>query len=351
MIISFKPTGRATWRWVSVGAASAAALTALVFSAVPAAAEDAAKPTPWYDKVTVKGYLQLDAVFPQGNAVSGAYSNFRIRRARPTVQVQLDPLTKAQIQIDAGSGKAGSGTSTVIVTDTFAERTLPGLGLVRFGQYLVPFGVEVYEDNAALRLPLELSFAAESVALAERDIGLTLQSSANPADKTHWAVSFVNGQGFRSADSNPNKTWVGRVAHDLSPSVRAGVSGIIGSYQAADDRDYDRHVLAAELQVKPCPYAQVSGEFYNVRFINSTTSKTPVPVRYNGGYIMVEGNISSLKSTPFIRYQRTYGDMDYRSFDIGWRYQYTPMQRVSVEYDFVQGHQRDSFGARWQVNF
>ncbi|MBM3496644.1 MAG: hypothetical protein FJX72_20335, partial [Armatimonadetes bacterium] len=145
----------------------------------PSAGADEAKdpPKPWYEKVTVKGYLQLDAVFPQGNAVLGSYSNLRIRRARPTITAQLDPLTKAQIQVDAGSGKAGSGVSTVIVTDTFAERTVPGFGLVRFGQYLVPFGSEVYEDNAALRLPMEISFAAESVALAERDIGMTVQSS------------------------------------------------------------------------------------------------------------------------------------------------------------------------------
>lgn len=333
-------------RSLAVTVVSTAALSAM------ALADDASKAQkPWYEKVTVKGYMQLDAVFPQGNAVAGNYSNLRIRRARPTIAVQLDELTKAQIQIDAGSGKIGSGAANAFVAHTFAERTLPGLGSIRFGQYIVPFGCEVFEDNAALRLPLELSFAAESVALAEHDIGATLQSSPNPADPTHWALSFVNGQGFRNADSNANKTWIGRIAHDITPSVRAGVSGIVGTYRAADDRDYDRHALAAELQVKPCPYAQVSGEFYNVRFINSTTSKTPVAVRYNGGYLMLEARIDQLKSTPFIRYQRTYGDLDYRSIDIGWRYQFTPMQRVTVEYDFVQGHQRDSFGARWQVNF
>ena len=315
-------------------------------------AEDAPKAQkPWYEKVTIKGYLQLDAVFPQGNAVSGKYSNLRIRRARPTIVVQLDELTKAQIQIDAGSGKAGSGTSNAFVANTFAERTLPGLGSIRFGQYVVPFGCEVFEDHAALRLPLELSFAAESVALSEQDIGASLQSSPNPADRTHWALSFVNGQGFRNADNNANKTWIGRIAHDLTPNIRAGISGILGTYRAADIHDYDRHALAAELHVKPFANARVSGEFYNVRFINSTTSKTPAPVRYNGGYLMIEPRIESLKSTPFVRYQRTYGDLDYRSIDLGWRYQFTPQQHLTLEYDIVEGHQRDSFGARWQVNF
>lgn len=323
----------------------------LVIAAGPVYAQSGDKPTQWYDRVTVKGYVQLDAVFPQGNAVQGPYSNFRIRRARPTIVAQIDPLTRVQLQVDAGSGKVGSGQSNVVVTDTFAERTFPGFGLVRFGQYLLPFGSEVYEDNAAIRSPLELSFAGESMALAERDIGVTIQSSPNPTDKTHWAVAFMNGQGFRTADANSNKTWIARVAHNLTPEVRVGVSGILGTYVAADKKEYDRHVLGGELHLDAGTLGKVVGEFYNVRFINSTTSTTPVPVRYNGGYLMWEGNIPSLKSIPFIRYQRTYGDLSYRSFDIGWRYQYSSTQRLTAEYDFVKGRQRDMFGVRWQLGF
>jgi len=328
-----------------------AAIVAVGLGGSKATSAEETKPRPWYDTITLKGYIQLDAVFPEGNAVTGSYSNFRIRRARPTLTAMLDPLTRVQVQVDAGSGKAGSGQSSVVVTDTFAERAIPGFGLVRFGQYVLPFGSEVYEDNAALRSPLELSYAAESVVLSERDIGLTIQSSPNPADRTHWALAFVNGQGFRSADSNANKTWVVRVAHDVAPAVRVGVSGILGSYTAADSKDYDRHVLAGELHVKTGSVGKVSGEFYNVRFINSTSSTSPKPVRYNGGYLLLEGNVRSLHSFPFIRYQRTYGDLDYRSIDAGWRYQYTATQRVIAEYDFVQGDARDSFGLRWQLSF
>ncbi|MBM3495957.1 MAG: hypothetical protein FJX72_16780 [Armatimonadetes bacterium] len=66
---------------------------------------------------------------------------------------------------------------------------------------------------------------------------------------------------------------------------------------------------------------------------------------------MLEGNLASAQSAPFIRYQRAYGDLNYRSFDFGWRYQYTPTQRVTVEYDVVQGYQRDMLAARWQLGF
>lgn len=335
---------RTTLLWATAFFAAVAASAAL-------AGEAAEQKKPWYETITVKGYVQLDAIFPEGQAVQGPYSNFRIRRARPTVTANLDPLTKVQIQVDAGSGKAGSGQSTVVVTDTFAERALPGFGLVRFGQYLLPFGSEVYEDNAALRSPLELSFTADSIALAERDIGITVQSSPSPTDNTHWAVSFLNGQGFRSSDANSNKTLVGRVAHSLSPEVRLGISGIYGKYTAADRKEYDRHVLGVELHVKASTYGKLTGEFYNVRFIDSTTSATPRKARFNGGYLLLEGNLESLRSTPFVRYQRTYGDLDYRSIDVGWRYQYSPTQRLTVEYDIVKGHARDFFGVRWQLGF
>ncbi len=336
---------------IQIAARSILGLVAVFVGTTVAYAADAPAAKPWYERITVKGYVQVDAIFPQGNAVQGPYSNFRIRRARPTIIAPLDDLTRVQVQVDAGSGKAGSGQSTVIVTDTFAERSIQGLGLVRVGQYLLPFGSEIYEDNAALRSPLELSFAAESIALAERDIGITLQSSPNPADRTHWAVAVFNGQGFRSADGNANKTIVGRIAQDLCPEVRVGVSGILGSYTAVDKKEYDRHVLGVELHAKTGSAGKLTGEFYNARFVNSTTSATPSAARFNGGYLLFEGNVPSLKSFPFVRYQRTYGDIEYRSIDIGWRYQYSPNQRLVAEYDFVKGHQRDSFGVRWQLGF
>ena len=82
-----------------------AAIVAVGLGGSKATSAEETKPRPWYDTITLKGYIQLDAVFPEGNAVTGSYSNFRIRRARPTLTAMLDPLTRVQVQVDAGSGR------------------------------------------------------------------------------------------------------------------------------------------------------------------------------------------------------------------------------------------------------
>lgn len=325
---------------------------ALPLLTTPALAADAAeKPVSWYDRIVVKGFLQLDATFPEGKSAVGGYSNLRLRRARPTIIGTIDPLTKLQLQIEAGSGKAGSGASNVILMDTYAERLVPGLGVVRFGQFALPFGIETAEDTAARRSPLELSFAMDRVAINERDIGVSVQSSANAAADTHWAVALFNGQGVRTADANANKTLAGRIAQSIGPSVRVGVSGLLGTYVATDKNEYDRHVLGFEVQVRSRALGRFSGEFCTAKFIDSLTAAKPAKVDYHGGYLMYEARIADPKSTPFIRYQRTYGDLDYRSVDLGFRYDYAPNQRLTAEYDIVRGADQNAFGLRWQLGF
>ncbi|MCX6362122.1 MAG: hypothetical protein NT029_20195 [Armatimonadetes bacterium] len=129
---------------------AAAALTAFASTAF-GLAPDAPKPVKWYETVTVSGWVQLDAIFPEGGATIDKQSNFRVRRARPTITAQVDPATRVQIQLDAGTGKTGSGNATATVCDTFAERKVADAGYVLFGQYVLPYGAEIWEDNASVR--------------------------------------------------------------------------------------------------------------------------------------------------------------------------------------------------------
>jgi hypothetical protein len=329
------------------------ALASFLAAPEPAHADDAQaqKPKPWYEKVIVKGWAQFDATFPEGRSTVGNVSNLRVRRARPTIQARLDPCTMVQFQMDLSTGKAGSGASNATIVDTFVERIIPKIAIVRFGQELLPFGYEVHEDNAALRSPLELSFAAESIALAERDIGLTLHADTPEDSLFHWEIGVYNGQGFRSADSNANKTIVGRIAHGPYKWLQFGVSGMTGTFRdGRTGKDHDREVLAGELQLRFSKPLKISGEIYNARFVDSVAAPTK-QARFTGGYLMWEGWVGPLNSIPFVRYQRTYGDLEYQSWDIGWRWQYAPNQRVTVQYDIVKGHSNNSFGARWQVGF
>lgn len=302
--------------------------------------------TNWADRITLKGFIQFDAIFPEGNSTNGSISNFRIRRARPTMVVAVDPLTKVQVQIDVGSGKCGTGNATTNVTDTFVERLVPGKGVFQAGQSIIPFGREVKDDNAAIRTPLELSYVGERLALAERDLGVHFRSEGKSA--TNWQVGVYNGQGWRSADSNPNKTVIARVTSKVCSQATVGLSAMTGTYRSGT-ANYDREALGFDIAAKISPALTVTGEIYNARFVGDTAA--PVPARFTGGYLLFENHQPTIKSTPFVRYQRCYGGLDYRSIDLGWRYDLDKGQRITVEYDVAEGAQRDWFGTRWQVNF
>lgn len=302
--------------------------------------------TNWADRITLKGFIQFDAIFPEGNSTNGSISNFRIRRARPTMVIAVDPLTKVQVQVDVGSGKCGTGNATTNVTDTFIERQIPGRGILQAGQSLIPFGREVKDDNAAIRTPLELSYVGERLALAERDLGVHFRSDGKSA--TNWQIGVYNGQGWRSADSNPNKTVMARVTSKVCSQATLGLSAMTGTYRAGTV-NYDREALGVDVAVNVTPAVTLTGELYNARFVGDTTA--PVPARFTGGYLLIENHQPSIKSTPFVRYQRCYGGLDYRSVDFGWKYDLDKGQRITAEYDLVEGHQRDWFGTRWQVNF
>jgi hypothetical protein len=335
-------------------------------SAAPAATDtkqmsaQPAQPAPkkWYDTITFKGYMQLDAIFPEGQAQASAgnVSNIRVRRGRPTFVAQLDPQNSIQVQFDVSTGAGNSkGTSrqNATVIATFADHVFSKYCYARFGQMLLPFGHEVHEDNAGVRSPLELSYAASSIALGEFDAGIMLGSQIPEDQPIHWEFGFFDGQGMSTADANPNKVFIGRLALRPNPIVRFGVNAMVGKYTDTSKTGgltYNRDVLAGEVAVHPSKALQLSSEVYNVLFVDSPTAPTKTS-RFTGGYLMLESWIGPLKSIPFLRYQRTYGDLDYRSIDLGWRYQYASNQRLTLEYDIVRAADHDMAGVRWQLNF
>lgn len=329
---------------------------AAVCAMPPATRADAAAPAParWVDAITVKGYVQFDASLPGGLSRFGGASNFRIRRARPSLAIRIDPRTTAKVQMDLSTGKSGSGASTGIIGDTYVERTIPGFGYVRVGQTLWPVGHELHEDNSALRSPLEMSLPGDMIALGELDTGVLIGSGPAEDQRVHWEAGVFNGQGLRTSDANPNKTLAGRIAWRITPMVRAGVSGIAGSYRnttlAGGPQTFRHDVLDAEFQIHATRALSLEGELYNCLSIDPASG--PVRhARFTGGYLLFETWIGPLRSVPFLRYQRTYGDLDYRSWDVGWLYHLSSTQRLTAQVDIVRAAHSSHFGVRWQVNF
>jgi hypothetical protein len=308
----------------------------------------------WYDTVSLTGYVQFDSTFPEGDSRYGSVSNFRIRRARPSIIAQIDPQTMIKLQLDMSTGKACSGAQNAVVGDSYIGRTFPGFGFLKAGQTYFPFSRELREDHAARRSPLEMSYVMDMIALGEVDLGVVIGADKWDTAMWQWEFALFNGQGLRTADANPNKTVAGRIAYRVNPYIRVGASGVGGSYKdistTGTGKTYRRDALGAELQLQSSKALSLSAEMYNCLAPNSTAAPT-AQARFTGGYVLLESWIGPMKSIPFVRWQRTYGDLQYRSWDFGWRYQMTPTQRLTVEADIARAARSNCYGARWQVNF
>lgn len=333
-----------------VGRLCVVAAAAALIGGVSAGAQAPQAPRKWLDSLTFKGFIQMDATMPQVNGTYGAVSNFRIRRARPTFLLDIDPLTKVQMQLDLGTKGANGGASSATVINTFVERKFPSAGFLSVGQFLVPFGREIRDDTGGTRTPLECSYTATRFAFSEWEVGASFRT-IDPNGKLTAEVAVVNGQGVASADTGNDKTVAARATARVSNALRIGVSGLTGTYKAKDGKEYKRNAMAVDAKYNGGKYLVFTGEFYNGSFIDSVDASSPAKARISGGYALVETWVNSLKSIPFLRYQRTYGDAEYQSWDLGLRYQMSPTQRITAQYDIVKGYRKNQFGLRWQVNF
>jgi hypothetical protein len=320
----------------------------------PSAESSPVQPKHWYDTVTLKGYAQFDANFPEGRSRFGSVSNFRIRRCRPSVTVQIDRNTAVKVQIDMSTGKAGSGPQSAVIGDAYGERRIRGFGYIHLGQTYLPFSHELREDHSALRSPLEMSYPADLISLGEVDQGIVVGAENWDTRPIQWEFGVFNGQGLGTADANTNATLAGRVAWRMSPFLRVGASGIAGTFKDSSvtgtGKTYRRDALGGEIQIKSSKALALSAEIYNILAANSPSAPTR-QARCTGGYVLLESWIGPLKSIPFVRWQRTYGDLEYRSWDIGWRYQVSQTQRLTAQADFVRAARSNDYGVRWQVNF
>ena len=168
----------------------------------------------WYDTISLTGYVQFDSTFPEGNSRYGSVSNFRIRRARPSIIAQIDPQTMIKLQLDMSTGKAYSGAQNAVVGDSYIGRTFPGFGFLKAGQTYFPFSHELREDHAARRSPLEMSYVMDMIALGEVDLGVVIGAEKWDTAIVAMGVRAVQRAGPSYRRCKPEQN--GRGAYRLS---------------------------------------------------------------------------------------------------------------------------------------
>lgn len=226
---------------VSPPLAAAAPVPAPVPAAVPVAASAPAAPPrkAWYDRLQVRGYVQMrvnetlsgDTDAPAGlsrlrsvhDSTVGERGTFSLRRARLVVQGDLSDKVSLYLQGDMAAAVNAQSNGERrehffqmrdAYTDVyFAHRTVK----LRLGQSKVPFGWENLQSSSN-RLSLDRADAANSAVPGERDLGVTAYYTP-PSVQAIWdrlgrdgqklfgnygafGVGVYNGQGINRAEKN-----------------------------------------------------------------------------------------------------------------------------------------------------
>lgn len=181
-------------------------------------------------QVTLGGYLQVQF---NSSSVDGAESSeFLIRRARLTTQIEINDFISGRFQPDFAGGGAR-------IQDAYARLTFSESFRITLGQFKRPFDVfEIVSSSNILVIERDgdirgvndcsglggvCSFSrfTEGLELGDRDIGFMLDGS-DGTGRIAYAVAVTNGTGTNAADENGTKSITGRLVVGAGPDVRVG---------------------------------------------------------------------------------------------------------------------------------
>lgn len=197
---------------------------------VAAAAPAAPSAKHWYDRIGIRGYVQMrynqeiggdakDLKSP-GDRYIGREQGFGIRRARVVISGDVTDRMSIYIQPDLASTPSGSSTGNFAqLRDAYADLWLDSgkTWRIRAGQSKIPFGWEDLQSSQN-RLALDRADALNSAVRDERDLGVFLYWSPKEAkerfaylqksglkgsgDYGMVGVGVYNGQGANRPDRN-----------------------------------------------------------------------------------------------------------------------------------------------------
>lgn len=202
-------------------------------------------------KLKFSGYVQPrfawreDAVYEKG---APTQDGFYIRRGRFKAVYDATDWATFALQLDATPSGVG-------LKEAYATLKIPALPeyalAVDAGLQLMPFGYEVGVRSSSDLDLLERATFSRTFLKGEYDLGVALRGKRGPLN---FKVGLFNGNGVDGAsgkDNDQRKDVIGRIGFDLG-TITGGVSGWYGKtvvYTLADNKEYDRARVGADLQV------------------------------------------------------------------------------------------------------
>lgn len=218
----------------------------------------------WFEKYTVRGYVQLranDVLDDDGPAAAqvvgdssiGDRQSFLLRRVRMIIQGDVSQHVALYFQPDFAVGVPGSPDSNQFaqIRDIYADVHLDDQKELRFrvGQSKVPYGWENLQSSAN-RLPLDRNDALNSSFRNERDLGIFfywtpvevqeffkyVNDEGLKGSGNYGLLGFgvCNGQGGSLREQNDNLCTVARLTipfeYGSGRHAEIGVQGYVGRY-------------------------------------------------------------------------------------------------------------------------
>jgi len=326
---------------------------------IPTAPPDSGPSTqkPWYQQVTLRGYLQVrhNQLFRTDDDLScsscdrsiSRNGGFYLRRARIGFIANPSARSNIFLQWDLASDQGSS--QIVQMRDAWGELYF-GAGnrfRIKAGQQILPNGFET-PQSSQLRLNFDRSDALSSGVPGERDVGL-LSSWTTPAARERWQallkddqrstgdygiVSAVvyNGQSLNRPDRNNERHFMVRVAYPFAIGgqvLEIGGTTYFGEWMMEtvtagvtyDTAGYDDRRVSGHFVLYPRPIG-VQAEWVvgtGPEYQSGTNSIEQEEL--SGGYLMVSYRLGKNGSwwTPYVRGQYYDGarksDLDARHYE------------------------------------
>ena len=232
-------------------------------STMSASELDALLADKWYERLKMKGYLQVRShslmhedgapFHSQNDSLANSQSSIGIRRGRVTFSGDLTNHLYLYLQADFfGSASTTNGTQNFVqARDYYADVSLDPARehRLRLGLSKVPFGHSNLQSSQN-RLALERAEATNTAVEGERDLGiyymwapyeirerfkgLVKMGLRGSGDYGLIALGAYGGQGLNRPDTNGQPHWLARVTYpfefDNGQFLELGISGYTGKF-------------------------------------------------------------------------------------------------------------------------
>ncbi len=289
-------------------------------------AKDEKKKTPWYEKLSARGYAQVrfnrlyatedDFKNDLGDRAIAKNNTFSIRRARLVVSGDVTPFLAIYTQLEAAGADAK-------MRDWYADVFVDREKQLRFrvGQSKVPYGWENMQSSQN-RAPLDRSDPINSGVSGERDLGVFAYWETPEARKLFKhlvdsglkgsgdygmaALGVYQGQTLNTDDKNQNVHVVARFTYPLRAGkqiLEVGANGYLGKFDVDKDMGIGGGVRLRDMRVGAhvVLYPQPVGfqAEYNVGKGPERVANDVLSEDLQGGYAMVLA-----KRGPFVPFAR-----------------------------------------------